>query len=128
MRQVSQKRLQEVFGEPVTTPKQGDMLPDTSIAPYVVELNDAGIETVESCSGHTNPAKLGYVMFEATDRFNPTLACRQNEFEEVSRIYRECGDLYKVVFTGLSDSHGSLSESMEALLTHLGVSGDNQKQ
>lgn len=99
-----------------------DGLPDKAIVPYVRRLNDAGVETYQSCSGHVHDdgrKSDGCLWFES-DELDPEALAEVEEFHTVCRRYArsECWD---VKFRGLARSEVALQNAMNALFANLGV-------
>ena len=113
--------------DPDKATAHSDGNPDTAIVPYVEALNDAGVESLQSCSGHVHPdgtLSSGHLWFRPrTGELSPESLVDSNEFERVARLYHPEA-CWMVVFPGLAGSPADLRMAMRALFHALGIEND----
>lgn len=90
-------------------------MPDERIVPHVLALNEAGVDTFSSCSGHGNSAQPGYVYFES-DEFDPEAASESGVFAQVRRQYCSFGGCWFVGFRNLEEGMTKLLSMLEVEL------------
>jgi hypothetical protein len=97
---------------------ESDGKPDAAIVPYVSALNDAGIETLQSCSGHQHDdgtKSSGHLWFRPqVGELSVESLAQSNEFERVARLY-EPEACWEIVFPGLAHSLADLRMAMKTL-------------
>lgn len=102
-----------------------DGLPDTAIVPYIEALNSAGIETYQSCSGHTFERegktlhKSGLLWFAPID-IDPRELASNYTLERISLMY-EPEHCWEVVFPGLAQSEEAFDSAMHAVFDVVGL-------
>lgn len=105
--------------------EKSDGKPDKAIVPWVEALNNQGIQTFQSCSGHkhedgTYSDGVLWIGPEAIDENQAQHLARTDEFTSVCRRYsrEEC---WEVGFPGLAEGENQLSVAMECLFMILGL-------
>lgn len=108
------------------TPRS-DGLPDTAIVPYVEALNEAGIETYQSCSGHRHDELRtdGHLWFNSGE-MDSSGARRLADSPDIHTVCRRYArsDCWEVGFPGISASEAALERAMDDLFEVLGVTVD----
>lgn len=116
--------------DPDEATPESDGKPDAAIVPYVEALRDAGVVTLQSCSGHVHPDGTrtdGVLWIAATGGVMSwsdaaVLAYHGHGIHYAKRAWqRGCESRWEVAFPGLAESEESLRRSMESLFGALGV-------
>lgn len=114
---------------PATDPTPvADNRPDTAIFPYVQALNESGVTTYQSCSGHVHADGTrtdGHLWFDAPDVAVDRLVA-SDAITYVRRMHK-AEQCWEVVFPGLSHGEAALERAMAAVIdATAGGDGDGE--
>lgn len=109
--------------DPAEATPHADGKPDVAIVPYVDALRDAGIVTLQSCSGHNEDGILtdGHLVWVADGHLDPD-DLASSRFHVVRKEYKRYrAPAWEVNFRGMTVGEGQLKKDMEALFRALGI-------